>query len=602
MSDRQSIGIDFGTTKTLASRWDERSQRPIPIRLGRGTDEIPTSVHVDRKGHYTFGEDAEDQRACEPAGYFRRIKRDLGRDIKRTLPGGRAATSTELIARFLRDVRERIEVEALHGPVGHTVITVPALYGPAAKADLKAAAGNAGFTDFSLLEEPIAGGSAFLYAHPDSIGGRNFAVFDWGGGTLDLAVVQRNGDVLTAYPDLIGGNPELGGEDIDDRMNDVISEQLCLRGMAPLEKQPDEHRVAALRAITVGKQMLSQKPAHTFRLNLRDGPMKFEWTRTDFENFIINLVASATGQLTRLIEKSESAGVKLDGVLLIGGTSEIPLVARRIEELTKLKAHRYDYGQSAVALGAMLHARKKAPLPPLPINGADIEQAITLKVSDRGKKVQITIEVAGQPKTVRVKIPDDVIQGQSLRCSGLGMPGLNGGREGDLVLVVTELKPPVRRSGDATDVAPEHPAARAPLRGSDLRREHEVTPHTGLAQQIWAGGRMVSFTVPVEFSDGHIISLIGQGEPGKHGGANGNLIIVLKLPESKLPPSPSPTIRATMPPAVQRTDRAIWGLVGIVLLVTLGIVLLFVPWVGWITEVAIARGIYQVVKWMNYET
>ena len=507
MSDLQPIGIDFGTTKTLASRWDARSQSPVPIRLGRGTDAIPTTVHVDKKGGFTFGEDAEDQRICEPSGYFPRIKRDLARPVTRTLPNGRPATSTELISRFLRHVRERIETEALHGPLGHTVITVPALYGPAARAELKAAAGNAGFDDFALLEEPISGGSSFLYAHPASIGGRNFAVFDWGGGTLDLAIIERNGEVLKAHPDLIGGNAELGGEDIDDHMERAISEELKLQGMAPLEQQPDEYRVAALRALTVGKQLLSRKSSHIFRLNLKEGPVKLEWTRGNFEDFIVNVVGKATKQLIQLLAKSESAGVKVDGVLLIGGTSEIPLVAQRIEELTKLKAHRYDYGQSAVALGAMLHAQKRASPSPLPINGADIEEAISLESSDRGQKVEITIEVAGHPKTVRVKIPDNVVQGQRLKCSGLGMPGLHDGREGDLVLVVTELKQPVRRPGAAAVVAPERPEALetlrdhssfetahpnlfptqpvepAPQRGSDIPREHEAAPDAILQTQ-----------------------------------------------------------------------------------------------------------------------
>ena len=464
MSDRQSIGIDFGTTKTLASRWDDRSQSPIPIRLGRGTDEIPTTIHVDKKGGFTFGEDAEDQRICEPSGYFPRIKRDLARPVTRTLPNGRTATSTELISRFLRHVRERIEAEALHGPIGYTVITVPALYGPAARAELKAAAGNAGFEDFALLDEPISGGSSFLYAHPTSLGGRNFAVFDWGGGTLDLAIIERNGEVLKAHHDLIGGNAKSGGEDIDDIMEQLITEELKRQGMAPLEKQPDEYRVAALRSLTVGKQLLSRKSSHKFRLNLKEGPVKLELTREIFESFIVNVVGDATKQLVQLVEKSESAGVKLDGVLLIGGTSEIPMVARRIEELTKLKTHRYDYGQSAVALGAMLHARKRDPLPPLSINGADIEQAITLKASDRGKRVEITINGPGQPKTVRVKIPDDVIQGQRLKCGGLGMPGLNGGMTGDLQLVVAKLAQPIRRSGDAivvttvNDTKPKRPS------------------------------------------------------------------------------------------------------------------------------------------------
>ena len=488
MSDRQPIGIDFGTTKTLASRWDERSQRPVPIRLGRGTDEIPTTVHVDRKGNYTFGEDAEDQEVCDPDGYFRRIKRDLGRSVPpRALPSGQSATSTELISSFLRHVRERIEAEALHGPVGHTVITVPALSGPAARADLETAAGCAGFEDFFLIEEPIAGGSQFLHDNPTSISGRNFAVFDWGGGTLDLAIIERIGEVFNAHPDLISGNLELGGEDIDDIFELAISDQLTLRGKSPLDQQPDEIRIMALRVLTDGKRILSKKPSYTFRLNLREGPEDLDWTRKQFEDVIANDVGSAIAQLKRLLAKSESAGVKVDGILLIGGTSEIPLVAQLIEQSTKLKPHRYDLGKEAVGLGAMLYAQRKASTDPLPINGTDIEQAISLNSAHLGQQVEFGIEVAGQTKSVKVTIPDNAVQGQRLRCSGQGMPGLHGGLKGDLMLVVSELEqataPPLPINGAlksayeiADEIAAELEKPRVPARfsGNDLRRENEV--------------------------------------------------------------------------------------------------------------------------------
>jgi len=542
MSERPAIGIDFGTTKTLASRWDDRSQGPVAIRLGRGTDEIPTTVHVDRKGNYSFGEDAEDQRVTDPKGYFRRIKRDLGRNITHTLPNGQSATSTELIVRFLRHVRERVEAEALHGPVGHTVITVPALYGPAARADLKAAADQAGFTDFALLEEPIAGGSAFLHAHPTSISGRNFAVFDWGGGTLDLAVIERNGEVLKAHPDLIGGDPELGGEHIDDDIETEVSKYLVSIGKSRLDQQPEEHQIGALRALKVGKQLMSRKTSHVLRLNLQDGPVDLECTRKMFEGFVVAAVDRAVAHLTRLLAKCSSAGVEVNGVLLIGGSSEIPMVARLIEESTGLKSYSYDRRQSAVGLGAMLHAHRRTPLPPVPVNGQDVEQAISLESFQRGLKVEITTEVAGQPVTVRVHIPANAIQGQRLRCGGLGMPGLNGGANGDLVLLVAELNPPVDRAlKSAYEVASELdlPAAPAPVDGSDLRREHEVAPHTSLERQVWIGTRRVNFTAPVDFANGHILRLVGEGEEGKNGGASGDLLVVLRKAEAKFPMSPT---------------------------------------------------------------
>jgi molecular chaperone DnaK (HSP70) len=131
MSERPPIGIDFGTTKTLACRWDEQSQSPAEIRLGR-LGPMPTSIHVDADRNYLFGDDAEDYRVSDAAGYVPRVKRLLAWDTPVVLHG-KSTAPISLVAEFLRHVRTRIEEEVLHGPVGHTVITVPALLGPAAK-------------------------------------------------------------------------------------------------------------------------------------------------------------------------------------------------------------------------------------------------------------------------------------------------------------------------------------------------------------------------------------------------------------------------------------------------------------------------------------
>jgi molecular chaperone DnaK len=128
---------------------------------------------LDSQGNYLFGDDAEDNRATDGAGYVSRFKRDLQTNVPKHIHG-RTITPVELTAKFLTHVRERVEEEALHGPVGHAVITVPALYGPAAKANLKEAVKQAGFTDFDLLDEPVAAGFAFLHDNPDFAKGQTF--------------------------------------------------------------------------------------------------------------------------------------------------------------------------------------------------------------------------------------------------------------------------------------------------------------------------------------------------------------------------------------------------------------------------------------------
>jgi formylglycine-generating enzyme required for sulfatase activity/actin-like ATPase involved in cell morphogenesis len=358
MSTPQPIGIDFGTTKTLVCRWDERRQQPVEIRLGR-LGPMPTSIHVDSSGKPDlFGDDADDNQVFDPAGYVSRVKRYLGRKAPLVLHG-KPSDPVSLVSEFLRHVRSRIEEEALHGPVGYTVITVPALFGPAAKASLKQAAETAGFSNFELLDEPVAGGLAFLHDSPATVQGQNFLVFDWGGGTLDLAVVRRDGENLLEVPNLLGGDIALGGEDIDDSIVERVSAMLTSQGRPSLEEQQEKHLTHARRALTAGKELLSRKQDHTFRFELGDGPLAFAWDRAQFEAVIEASVERAVFQTKRLVDKAVAASVALDGIILIGGSSKFPMIERRLAEVTGIKILKYDHSQEAVARGAALRAHAR---------------------------------------------------------------------------------------------------------------------------------------------------------------------------------------------------------------------------------------------------
>ena len=358
MSTPQPIGIDFGTTKTLVCRWDERRQQPVEIRLGR-LGPMPTSIHVDSSGKPDlFGDDADDNQVFDPAGYVSRVKRYLGRKAPLVVHG-KIHDPVSLVSEFLRHLRSRIEEEALHGPVGHTVITVPALFGPAAKASLKQAAETAGFSNFELLDEPVAGGLAFLHDCSATVQGQNFLVFDWGGGTLDLAVVRRDGENLVEVPNLLGGDIALGGEDIDDSIVEGVSAMLISQGRPSLEEQQEKYLTHARRALTAGKELLSRKQTHTFRFELGDGPLEFAWDRAQFEEVIASSVERAVFQTKRLVEKSVAASVALDGIILIGGSSKFPMIERRLAEVTGIKILKYDHSQEAVARGAALRAHAR---------------------------------------------------------------------------------------------------------------------------------------------------------------------------------------------------------------------------------------------------
>ena len=147
-----AIGIDFGTTKTLVSRFNEETGRPQTIKLGKGKDSIPTAVYVAENGEMLFGEEADDNIEFGPERYCRGFKMKLGRSqpVLVFRKGDRSVkyTAKDLTRVFLGYVLHRVEEEVFMGnKVGKVVITCPALFSPMQREELRKAAMEAGLVD-----------------------------------------------------------------------------------------------------------------------------------------------------------------------------------------------------------------------------------------------------------------------------------------------------------------------------------------------------------------------------------------------------------------------------------------------------------------------
>ncbi len=353
------LGIDFGTTKTLAARWDERAKTARTIRLGRSGDAIPTTIYADKAGSFHFGDEADDMRAIDFAGWKGRIKRDLGKRSSVILNGCRYPV-VDLIAKFLEYVLHRVEEEVFYGKVDRTVITVPALYGPAERDELKQAALKAGFKNLELLEEPVAAGLAFLHEKAGTELGDHILVFDWGGGTLDLALVNHQKGEFSLNHEWIGGDKNLGGEDIDDSVIDGV-DSMCAENHGRIDAQEDHRRLHIRRNLKDGKELLSRRTEHTFRLPFEQ-PVEFNWSRNDFENYTAFTISRALACLEAQLRKLAEAGLKPQQLLLVGGSSSMPVVKRRIEQDFGIKALLWENSQTAVALGAAISSHGLSPI------------------------------------------------------------------------------------------------------------------------------------------------------------------------------------------------------------------------------------------------
>lgn len=343
-----AIGIDFGTTKTMVSYLNPATGRAELARLGRDRDSIPTTVHVDEAGAFLFGEDADDQIETDPEGYCRAFKLHLG-EKEPVLPRA-GETAESLSIRFLRHVKEECEQSVFHGgTVDAATITIPVSFAPARKASLKRAAVAAGFSDISFLPEPEAAGIAFLRDNPSETFSKAL-VLDWGGGTLDIAIISRDEDgAIHADRHCAEGRDDVGGEELDrgllHQLDSHWEENFGAKLLA------DEVNVPKLlREAEKVKIALSRKADVTFRR----GPRKIEVSRAEFGELAKPIFESAADLVRSALAKNAARGNPApDSILLIGGTSQAPLVRETMEtHFSELRVLSWHHSHEAVALGA----------------------------------------------------------------------------------------------------------------------------------------------------------------------------------------------------------------------------------------------------------
>ncbi|MDZ7673981.1 MAG: Hsp70 family protein [Acidimicrobiales bacterium] len=321
------LGVDLGTTWTAAAVHRGSHDGVEPITLGTHTMAAPSVLAVDGEGGIIAGERAERQLATDPSSGVRECKRRLGDETPMVLAGTPYGAEA-LLGHLLRHV---IGIASEKGdPPDEVVLTHPATWGEF-KLDLLREAGRvAGLGEVSLLSEPQA--AALHYARLDRIGpGDTVAVYDFGGGTLDVALVTCSDD----GSDLVGeaqGLERLGGVDVDQIVVAHVNGALDGQVQALDRDDPDVRRaLARLRAdCTAAKEALSTETETVVAVDVPGLATEVRITRDEFEAALRPRLAET---LTALDRTMSSAGVSADelaGVLLVGGSSRIPVVGEEV--------------------------------------------------------------------------------------------------------------------------------------------------------------------------------------------------------------------------------------------------------------------------------
>ncbi|CAM4303295.1 Hsp70 family protein [Paenibacillus alkaliterrae] len=356
---RPTVGIDLGTTNSAVAFI--RNGQPTIIRSPRDEAIIPSVVWIDPKDKAVVGEDARAALVAMPDRTIAAVKRKMGSEERIAL-AGRELLPQEISALILKELKGY--ADTLYGDgEKEAVITVPAYFTDAQRRATKEAGELAGFVVERIINEPTAAALAFGLNHVDE--DRVFIVYDLGGGTFDVSVVEMMSGIMEVKAS--AGNNFLGGEDFDWRLVDLFAEQM----LADHAVDPrDDIRAKALlkeEAERVKKQLSDELTAEvslpfvTVKDNRPVG-LTMQVSREQFLKLIEDKLDETMDCIRSVLQDSGLKPQDIDEILLVGGSTRIPHVHTRIADFFGKQPRKDVNPDEAVALGAAVQAGLKSGL------------------------------------------------------------------------------------------------------------------------------------------------------------------------------------------------------------------------------------------------
>ncbi len=367
------IGIDLGTTNSVVAVME--GGEPRVIENSEGARTTPSVVAFKSDGERLAGAPAKRQAITNPTRTIFSIKRFMGRsydevpDELKTVPykvtggesglarvsiGDQTYTPQEISAMILQKLKLTAE-DYLGEKVTEAVITVPAYFNDAQRKATKEAGKIAGLQVRRIINEPTA--AALAYGLGKQEKDRVIAVYDLGGGTYDISILELGGGVFEVKS--TNGDTHLGGDDFDQRLIDHIAdsfqkdEGIDLRGDAMALQRLKEAAEKAKIELSSGNQTTINLP---FITATKEGPkhLTMNLSRAKFEHLIGDLVRRTVAPMRQALEDAKLSTAQIDEVILVGGSTRIPLVQKTVEEFFGKAPNRSVNPDEVVSVGAAI--------------------------------------------------------------------------------------------------------------------------------------------------------------------------------------------------------------------------------------------------------
>ena len=350
------IGIDLGTTNSCVAVME--GGQPVVIVNSDGARTTPSVVGFAKNGERLIGETAKRQAITNPDNTISSIKRHMGENYKVNIEG-KAYSPQEISAMVLQKLKADAE-SYLGETVSEAVITVPAYFNDAQRQATKDAGRIAGLEVKRIINEPT---SAALAYGLDNESEQKIMVYDLGGGTFDVSIIEIGGGVIEVLS--TNGNTHLGGDDFDQRVIDyLVAEFKKAEGM---DLSKDKMAMQRLKeAAEKAKKELST--VTTTNINLpfitmnQDGPKHLDVTlsRAKFDELTADLVDGTMGPVRQALSDAGLSASEIDKVLLVGGSTRIPAVQDAVKKYTGKEPFKGINPDECVAVGAAIQGGKLA--------------------------------------------------------------------------------------------------------------------------------------------------------------------------------------------------------------------------------------------------
>ena len=345
------IGIDLGTTNSCVSVMEGGEAVVIPNAEGDRT--TPSVVAFTKNGERLVGQIAKRQAVTNPDNTVISIKRDMGTNKKVTI-NGEEFTPQEISAMILQKLKTDAE-NYLGQKVTEAVITVPAYFSDSQRQATKDAGKIAGLNVLRIINEPTA--AALAYGVDKENKEQKVLIYDLGGGTFDVSILEIGDGVFEVLA--TSGNNKLGGDDFDEKIIEYLVSEFKKEQGIDLSK--DNMAMQRLKeAAENAKKELSQAGQTTINLPFitadANGPkhMNITLTRAKFEELIRPLVEKTLEPVNQALKDAKLSSSDIDQVLLVGGSTRVPLVQEEVKKITGKEPHKGINPDECVSLGASI--------------------------------------------------------------------------------------------------------------------------------------------------------------------------------------------------------------------------------------------------------